>query len=650
MAEGEEAYVLATQDTLGKLISKPKMTEKYLKKPPFRFLHDIVMEVTRSTSFGQGLFSAEESDAAQLSDKAAKVEFLNKAINVTCIALGEKVDVSASKIVAGLEAEKTNAWLQKLHQAATTCVGAKSDDAVERVKNGESVTGKKDKEKKEKTEKKEKKEEGGEEKKEEKEEKKEKKEKKEKEEKKEKKEKTEKPEEEKKEGEGDKEKEKKDKKEKKEKEEKEKKEKKEEGAGGEEGGDAAEEERKKKEKEEARRKKREEEKKKKKEEEEAAAKAAAEEGGAEPAEASPDAAAEEEKKRKKDEERKKKEEDKRRREEKKKQQEDKARQDAELQEHEAAQRQAEEAQMAAAQAQQQAELQQSMAAQQAAQHIANAQQGADEEPPQGSEFGRGTPLQDEMGGYGGQEEEPQRNLRPERPRTAGRRPPKVQSKVQTSSETSAAEKPVAPIIMAEGTKEDDDDDCFEAAPGEQVGLSSTGKLNAEDGMHGKFVSNLLAEKKKEEEAERLKREEEATREEFDDQQGKGIRMGKLKRKDKGKDSQVVDVDVIKLGEIIQNLCQAANPLGKSIDLVHQDIANMQKELDHWKMEYREASDQFQNQLRQTEDVLQPLYRKLAELDDRIAEQKNKIRNSRSRISKNDVKIQTLLESVVMTNR
>merc|ERR1712060_1024290 len=84
------------------------MTDRYLKKPPFRFLHDAVMEVTRSTSFAQGLFTPEESDAAQLTDKAAKVEFLNKAINVTCIALNEKIDVSASKIVAGLEAEKTN--------------------------------------------------------------------------------------------------------------------------------------------------------------------------------------------------------------------------------------------------------------------------------------------------------------------------------------------------------------------------------------------------------------------------------------------------------------------------------------------------------------------------------------------------------------
>merc|ERR1712066_182623 len=125
------------------------------KKPPFRFLHDIVMEVTRSTSFSQGLYTTEESDAASLSDKQAKVDFLNKAISVVSFALGEKVDVSANKIVAGLEAEKTNAWLQKMHLAATTCVGAKSDDAVERVKNGESVTGKK--EKKEKSEKKEKK-------------------------------------------------------------------------------------------------------------------------------------------------------------------------------------------------------------------------------------------------------------------------------------------------------------------------------------------------------------------------------------------------------------------------------------------------------------------------------------------------------------
>merc|ERR1712084_98730 len=100
------------------------------------------MEVTRTTSFSQGLYTTEESDAASLADKNAKVDFLNKAISVVSFSLGEKIDVSANKIVAGLEAEKTNAWLQKLHLAATTCVGPKSEEAVQRVLNGETVAAK----------------------------------------------------------------------------------------------------------------------------------------------------------------------------------------------------------------------------------------------------------------------------------------------------------------------------------------------------------------------------------------------------------------------------------------------------------------------------------------------------------------------------
>ena len=230
-----------------------------------------------------------------------------------------------------------------------------------------------------------------------------------------------------------------------------------------------------------------------------------------------------------------------------------------------------------------------------------------------------------------------------RPRTAGRKPPKVTSKVTTTEQSTAPTNVPAPVVITEGAAEEEED-MFEAG-GAPPGAPPPPPPPTDDGgQHGALVSDLLAEKRKEEERERLKKEEEDTREEFDDGT-KGIKMKLRRKKDTG--SAMVEVDPVKLGEAIQSLCQAANPLGKSIDLVHQDIANMGKELDHWKQEYREASEAYGQQLKMTEDLLQPLYQKIAELDDKIAEQQAKIRNSRSRISKNDLKVQQLLESVVM---
>merc|ERR1719335_1179256 len=241
---------------------------------------------------------------------------------------------------------------------------------------------------------------------------------------------------------------------------------------------------------------------------------------------------------------------------------------------------------------------------------------------------------------GGQDGDPSAVRQLERPRTAGRKPPKVASKVTTKTDEPGLSEGVAPpALIADGVKEDDDDDMFEAPAQNKMIAVGSGEGEA----HGKLVRDILAEKKEKEKEEARRKEMEK---EEANEEGGGIKMGRLKRK-KDQGGAMAQVDIIKLGDSIQELCQAVNPLGKSIDLVYQDIANMGKELDHWKQEYREGAEQYQRELKNTEDTLVPLYRKIQELDEKIMDQKAALGNGRSRIAKNDVHIQNLLEAVVV---
>lgn len=46
MAEVSDVVIKRTQDLLGKIIKKPVLTDKLLRKPPFKFLHDIIRAVS----------------------------------------------------------------------------------------------------------------------------------------------------------------------------------------------------------------------------------------------------------------------------------------------------------------------------------------------------------------------------------------------------------------------------------------------------------------------------------------------------------------------------------------------------------------------------------------------------------------------------
>jgi TRAF3-interacting protein 1 len=116
------------------LFDKPKMTEKLLSKPPFRYLHDIFLATIAATGFANGLYTEEEMDSKANHEKDAKIAILTKMITITEMVIGEKIDVKPSKIVAGLEPDRTNYFLQQLFRAATS--GLDSTPYVRKIIGG----------------------------------------------------------------------------------------------------------------------------------------------------------------------------------------------------------------------------------------------------------------------------------------------------------------------------------------------------------------------------------------------------------------------------------------------------------------------------------------------------------------------------------
>ena len=81
MAEVLEVVVSRAKELVSALITKPKMSEKLLSKPPFRFLHDTISAIVNTTGFGDGLFQGDELNSAAITDKQSKIAYLEKIFN-----------------------------------------------------------------------------------------------------------------------------------------------------------------------------------------------------------------------------------------------------------------------------------------------------------------------------------------------------------------------------------------------------------------------------------------------------------------------------------------------------------------------------------------------------------------------------------------
>lgn len=82
MSDGVDLKIIKkTQQVLGKYVKKPPLTEKLLSKPPFRFLHDVIVAVIKNTGFLNEIFNQNELIADNVKERDAKLAFLNKLID-----------------------------------------------------------------------------------------------------------------------------------------------------------------------------------------------------------------------------------------------------------------------------------------------------------------------------------------------------------------------------------------------------------------------------------------------------------------------------------------------------------------------------------------------------------------------------------------
>jgi TRAF3-interacting protein 1 len=294
-------------------------------------------------------------------------------------------------------------------------------------------------------------------------------------------------------------------------------------------------------------------------------------------------------------------------------------------------------------------------------------------PPRSSQPVRSTAKVEKKKVVPEEETKESRSSRSSRPSTARRRPPKLKENVQEGKSGGTAQ-PVRGI-MTEGADEDEDEDEEEtnALDDDRGGLSSLSGMPSLGGQQvdketaGKLVRDIM-----DDEEQRDKQREGKTASLDDLSSNKSsIRMGKIGRKKKKRDKdrtsrhhssssssaggksstgELSNDELEELRRAIQSISQSTHPLSKCMDFVHDDVALMNEEAEEWHKMYRNKIGIMEAASKDTDDALQNLVERREEIRDQIAAEKLKINSVKASIAMNDVRIAELLQMVVHTSR
>ena len=119
-------YWEETKKLISGIIDSPPLEEKYLKRPPPKYLFYLIINIMEKTRFPKGLFTKEEENVKYfLADKEHRKQFFNKIIDITKLVTKATFDVETENILKGFETEKTNIFLQYFYKAATSNINTK---------------------------------------------------------------------------------------------------------------------------------------------------------------------------------------------------------------------------------------------------------------------------------------------------------------------------------------------------------------------------------------------------------------------------------------------------------------------------------------------------------------------------------------------
>ena len=97
---------------------------------------------------------------------------------------------------------------------------------------------------------------------------------------------------------------------------------------------------------------------------------------------------------------------------------------------------------------------------------------------------------------------------------------------------------------------------------------------------------------------------------------------------------------------IHEISLNANPIGKLIDYLPEDIESMNKELHYWINESKGFKEKFEEEVKKSEEILLPLENEYVELEETIKDEIMRIKSIKSRILKNEIVIQNLINGVI----